>query len=173
MKKLAAGFLAGAVLMVSTQAIGASVSLVGKKIEAEYTVKVYGKNLAVPAIVIDGKSYAPVRAIGELAGYKVTLSGKTISLDEKTGKSSALLADRGAGSTIGPVPTQAPDSADDEIKSSIKAIDSKIDIVVDNILTTSSKLKLDSGNSDLKDMLEQYKAEYADLLKQKAQELEK
>ncbi|MHA6530615.1 hypothetical protein [Paenibacillus sp. BAC0078] len=173
MKKLAAGFLAGAVLMVSTQAIGASVSLVGKKIQAEYTVKVYGKNLAVPAIVIDGKSYAPVRAIGELAGFKVTLSDKTISFDEKTGKSSSLLADRNRGITIGPVPTPTPDSEAAAVKSAIREIDSKIDIVVDNILTTSSKLKLDSGNADLKDKLEQFKAEYADLLKQKAQELEK
>lgn len=83
MKKIAAGFLAGAILMVSAQALGATSTLVGKKIQAEYTVNVYGKKLVDPAIIIDGKSYAPVRAIGELAGYKVSISGKNISLDEK------------------------------------------------------------------------------------------
>ncbi|MNC16408.1 hypothetical protein D3C76_91070 [compost metagenome] len=173
MKKLAAGFLAGAVLMVSTQAIGASTSLVGKTIQAEYTVNVYGKKLADPAIVIDGKSYAPVRAIGELAGYKVSLSGKTISLDEKENITLPSLAERDASITIGPVPTPAPDSATAVAKSKIKAIDSQIDIVVDNILSTSSKLKADPVNDELKDKLEQYKAEYADLLKQKDAELQK
>ncbi|CQR57208.1 hypothetical protein [Paenibacillus riograndensis] len=173
MKKLAAGFLAGAVLMIGTQAIGASTSLVGKTIQAEYTVNVYGKKLAVPAIVIDGKSYAPVRAIGELAGYKVSLSGKTISLDEKEAAALPSLADRNAGITMGPVPTLTPDSAAAVTKGKIKAIDSKIDAVVDNILSTSSKLKADPDSGDLKDKLEQYKAEYADLLQQKDAELQK
>lgn len=85
MKKIAAGVIAGAILMMGAQALGASATLVGKAIQAEYSVKVYGKKLADPAIVIDGKSYAPVRAIGELAGFKVTVEGKTISLVEKTG----------------------------------------------------------------------------------------
>ncbi|MBW4085730.1 hypothetical protein [Paenibacillus sp. S150] len=171
MKKLAAGFLAGAVLMISTQAIGASTSLVGKAIQAEYTVNVYGKKLVDPAIVIDGKSYAPVRAIGELAGFRVSLSGKTINLDEKESTASSSLADKNAGGTIGPVPAPTPDSAAAAAKSKIKAIDSKIDAVVDNILSASSKLKLDPSNTDLKGRLEQYKAEYADLLKQKEAEL--
>lgn len=173
MKKLAAGFLAGAVLMIGTQAIGASTSLVGKTIQAEYTVNVYGKKLAVPAIVIDGKSYAPVRAIGELAGYKVSLSGKTISLDEKEAATLPSLADRNAGITMGPVPTLTTDSAAAVTKGKIKAIDSKIDAVVDNILSTGSKLKADPDSGELKDKLEQYKAEYADLLQQKDAELQK
>lgn len=173
MKKLAAGFLAGAVLMISTQAIGASTSLVGKTIQAEYTVNVYGKKLADKAIVIDGKSYAPVRAIGELAGYKVSMSGKIISLDEKEIVSSPLLDDRTESITIGPLPAPTPDSAAAVTKSKIKTIDSQIDNVVDNILSTSSKLKLDPSNTELKDKLEEYKAEYGDLLKQKDAELQK
>ncbi|OKP99097.1 hypothetical protein [Paenibacillus sp. P46E] len=172
MKKLAAGFLAGAVLMISTQAIGASTSLVGKTIQAEYTVNVYGKKLADKAIVIDGKSYAPVRAIGELAGYKVSLSGKTISLDERQSVSSPSLA-KAESITIGPLPTMTPDSETAVTKSKIKAIDSQIDNVVDDILSTSSKLKLDPSNTELKDKLEEYKAEYGDLLKQKDAELQK
>ncbi|MNY57367.1 hypothetical protein D3C86_1935620 [compost metagenome] len=74
---------------------------------------------------------------------------------------------------MGPVPTLTPDSAAAVTKGKIKAIDSKIDAVVDNILSTSSKLKADPDSGDLKDKLEQYKAEYADLLQQKDAELQK
>ncbi|WP_379161661.1 hypothetical protein [Paenibacillus sp. sgz5001063] len=174
MKKLATGFLAGAILMVSTQAIGASSSLVGKTIQAEYTVKVYGKKLADPAIVINGKSYVPVRAIGELAGYRVSLSGKTISLDDKKSIASPSLTGMSESKTIGPLPTLTTNSdSATAAKSKIEAIDSEIDIVVDNILSTSSRLKVDPSNTELKDNLEHYKAEYADLLKQKDAELQK
>lgn len=38
-------------------------SVVGTKITGQYTVKVNGKQLADPAIVADGKSYAPVRSL--------------------------------------------------------------------------------------------------------------
>ncbi|MFD2879495.1 hypothetical protein ACFTAO_31750 [Paenibacillus rhizoplanae] len=45
--------------------------------------------------------------------------------------------------------------------------------MVTNILTSSSLLKTSPGNAELKQKLEQYKEEYADLLKQKDQELQK
>lgn len=109
MKKIAAGFLAGAILMVSAQALGATSTLVGKKIQAEYTVNVYGKKLVDPAIIIDGKSYAPVRAIGELAGYKVSISGKNINLDEKDSGAGALANDKNTNAVLGPRPTTTPD----------------------------------------------------------------
>ncbi|WP_151737646.1 hypothetical protein [Paenibacillus tengchongensis] len=174
MKKVAAAFLAGAVLMVGTQAIGASGTLVGKTIEAEYTVKVYGKKLADPAIVINGKSYAPVRAIGELAGYKVSVSGKTISLDEKRTTAAAQENEDIGTSLIGPVlPVMAPDAAMSVTKSRIEVIDGKIDAVVAQILATSSRLKADPDNIELKRSLEHYKDGYAELLKQKELELEK
>ncbi|WP_238650292.1 hypothetical protein [Paenibacillus piscarius] len=171
MKKIAAGVIAGAILMVGAQALGASSSLVGKAIQAEYTVKVYGKKLADPAIVIDGKSYAPVRAIGELAGFNVSVKGKTISLDDKVQQAPPLSDER--SSLVGPAPVSTPDPALTAAKSKIEIIDEKIDSVVDNILATSSLLKASPGNADLKQRLEQYKADYADLLKQKDQELQK
>lgn len=171
MKKIAAGFIAGAILMVGAQALGASASLVGKTIQAEYTVNVYGKKLAVPAIVIDGKSYAPVRAIGELAGYKVTVQGKIISLEEKAGAEAVASSER--SSLVGPVPVITPDPALTETRSKIDAIDAKIDTAVNNILAASSLLKASPDSIDLKLKLDQYKAEYADLLKQKDLELQK
>ena len=171
MKKIAAGVVAGAILMVGAQALGASSSLVGKAIQAEYTVKVYGKKLADPAIVIDGKSYAPVRAIGELAGFNVSVKGKTISLDDKVQQMPPLLDEKSG--MVGPTPVSTPDPALTAAKSKIEIIDEKIDSVVDNILATSSLLKASPGHADLKQKLEQYKADYADLLKQKDQELQK
>lgn len=171
MKKIAAGVIAGAILMMGAQALGASATLVGKAIQAEYSVKVYGKKLADPAIVIDGKSYAPVRAIGELAGFKVTVEGKTISLVEKTGTDLFSSSDRLPTAT--PVPGATPDPALTLTKSKLEVIDAKIDIAVNNILTTSSELKSNPGSAELKLKLEQHKAEYADLLKQKDLELQK
>ncbi|KAI7257552.1 hypothetical protein KC345_g10767 [Hortaea werneckii] len=153
------------------QALGASASLVGKTIQGEYTVNVYGKKLAVPAIVIDGKSYAPVRAIGELAGYKVSVQGKIISLEEKTSADAASSDEK--GSLVGPVPVITPDPALTVTKSRIEVIDAKIDAAVNNILATSSLLKASPDSTDLKLKLDQYKAEYADLLKQKDLELQK
>jgi hypothetical protein len=132
-------------------------------------VNVYGKKLADPAIVIDGKSYAPLRAIGELAGYKVTVEGKTINLDEKTDEGAASSSERSA--IAGLVPLVTPDPALTAAKSRIEVIDGKIDTAVNNILTTSRLLKSDPGNAELKLKLEQYKTEYSDLLKQKDLEL--
>ncbi|WP_189028829.1 hypothetical protein [Paenibacillus albidus] len=173
MKKMTAGFIAGALLMVSAQALGSSSSLVGKKIQAEYTLTVYGKKLADSAIVIDGKSYAPVRAIGELAGYNVSVAGRNISLNEKSTVSPGKSADKGGNAVIAPVPVFTPESGSTVTRTKINAIDNKIDTVVDSILTTSSALKADPDNTDLKSKLNQYKEEYAELLEQKEAELEK
>lgn len=173
MKKVAAGFLAGAMLMIATQAMGASNSMVGKKVQAEYTVNVYGKKLVDSAIIIDGKSYAPVRAIGELAGYKVTVSGRNISLDVKDGGRASFPS---AKKVIVPPSSQsftATDPALAAAKSKVEVIDGRIDEVVDRILLTSSQLKSDPGNYDLKQKLEQYKADYTELLKLKDLELQK
>lgn len=171
MKKIAAGILAGAMLMVSAQAWGAADSLVGKKIEAEYAVNVYGKKLVDPAIIINGKSYAPVRAIGELAGYTVSFSGKSIDLDQKTSEGDYVAGGGNGSSNAGQRLMTAPEPELTSARNKINIIDDKIDAVVDNILITGSQLKTDSSNNELKLKLEQYKTEYADLQKQKELEL--
>ncbi|WP_339297567.1 hypothetical protein MKY92_21675 [Paenibacillus sp. FSL R5-0623] len=59
-----AGFLAGAVFLLSATAFANDIkSLVGKKIQGEAVVELNGQALDT-AIIVDGKSYAPVRAIG-------------------------------------------------------------------------------------------------------------
>ncbi|MGR6546263.1 hypothetical protein [Paenibacillus tundrae] len=83
MKKYVAGFLAGAVFVLSASAFADDIkSLVGKKIQGEAVVELKGQALDT-AIIVDGKSYAPVRSIGEAAGYEVSMQDKKIIMDKK------------------------------------------------------------------------------------------
>ncbi|WP_339197904.1 hypothetical protein MKY95_07665 [Paenibacillus sp. FSL P4-0176] len=83
MKKYVAGFLAGALFTLAGAAFADDIqSLIGKKIQGEAVVELNGQALDT-AIIVDGKSYAPVRVIGEAAGYDVSMQNKKIILDEK------------------------------------------------------------------------------------------
>lgn len=83
MKKYIAGFLAGALFTIAGAAFADDIqSLIGKKIQGEAVVELNGQALDT-AIIVDGKSYAPVRAIGEAAGYDVSMQNKKIILGEK------------------------------------------------------------------------------------------
>lgn len=83
MKKYIAGFLAGALFTVAGAAFADDIqSLIGKKIQGETVVELNGQALDT-AIIVDGKSYAPVRVIGEAAGYDVSMQNKKIILEEK------------------------------------------------------------------------------------------
>ncbi|MDK8193778.1 hypothetical protein QP794_27220 [Paenibacillus sp. UMB7766-LJ446] len=97
MKKYVASFLAGALFVLSTTAFANDIkSLVGKKIQGEAVVELNGQALD-NAIIVDGKSYAPVRVIGEAAGYDVSMQNKKIILDEKP---SATVTTPGKGQSV-------------------------------------------------------------------------
>ena len=66
-KRLAVGFVIGAVLMFSTQAVAENISLIGKKVGSEAKVFIEGKEVS-NAIIVNSKSYAPVRDIVEHFG---------------------------------------------------------------------------------------------------------
>lgn len=84
MKKYVAGFLAGALFMLSAAAFANDIpSLVGKKIQGQTVVKLEGQELDT-AIIVDGKSYSPTRSIGEAAGFDVSMQDKEIILNKKT-----------------------------------------------------------------------------------------
>ena len=70
MKKIVAGFLAGALMMVSVQAFGSGVNLIGKKIDGQADLKIDGKVVG-QTIIVQGKSYAPVREITNGVGGSV------------------------------------------------------------------------------------------------------
>lgn len=69
MKKIVAAFLVGALTMVSFQAFASS-GFLGKKIDGETSLKINGKVVG-QAIIVDGKSFAPVREVTNGVGGSV------------------------------------------------------------------------------------------------------
>lgn len=161
MKKIIVSFLAGALLMVSVQAFGSSVSQIGKKIQTEYTITIDGQKLKVPAIAVDGQSFAPVRAFGNAAGYEVSVNGKDIFLNK--GDDSIVVSQE---QTVTPSKEPAATLTDNQNK--IATLHSKILYIAGDIGVTEAQLKDDPNNTDLKTKLEKLKADYAGLLAQKA-----
>lgn len=79
-KTVVVSFLAGCLLMVSAQAFGSGISLLGKKVDGEAKVLLNGKSVG-QAVVIEGKSYIPVRDITNGFGGKVdSVQGGVIKL---------------------------------------------------------------------------------------------
>ena len=86
MKKIVISFFAGFGLATdgSVYAEDIVTTMVGKKVEGEFAVKVDGNKLDKKAIVIDDTSYLPVRAIGEALDMDVTFNADLgIELTEK------------------------------------------------------------------------------------------
>jgi hypothetical protein len=77
MKKFVVGLVMGAVLATAGSVYAEDIkSLVGTtiKIEGQYPVKVAGVTAEKPAIVFNGTSYLPVRAIGDALGMNVVFN---------------------------------------------------------------------------------------------------
>lgn len=68
--------IASVILLLSlSPAVYAEVhNMIGKKVQGQFSVKVNGVEIDVQAIVIDGTSYLPVRAIGEALNKEVKFS---------------------------------------------------------------------------------------------------
>lgn len=77
MKKVFIGILAVFVVMIATNAQAAVNSYIGKKIEGQFNVTVNGKQITDQAIVIEGKSYLPTRAIAETFNAEVKFDAKS------------------------------------------------------------------------------------------------
>ena len=69
MRKYIIGIFVGALLVFGSQTLADSI--VGKKIEGVARVNLNGVDLSTPAIVVEGISYAPIRAISESLGLEV------------------------------------------------------------------------------------------------------
>lgn len=97
MKKFVSGLLVGALLMFSSQAFGEGISYLGKKIDGQVTVQVNGQAIG-EAIVVQGKSFAPVRDIVNSFGGTVdSTTGGVISLSSnKDGDTTAVNGDKQA-----------------------------------------------------------------------------
>lgn len=70
MRKFVAGFVVAAVLLFTSQSFASTLSLVGKKVGSEAELYLDGKRMS-DVIIVDGKSYAPVREIAENVGRSV------------------------------------------------------------------------------------------------------
>lgn len=93
MKKFVSGFIIGALLMLSTQAFGESIGYLGKKVDGQASVKVNGDTVG-QAVIIEGKSFAPVRDIvNSMGGVVESTTGGVISLSTNTESSSVTEID--------------------------------------------------------------------------------
>lgn len=76
---LLVGLLTGMALMVGATAFGATNGMIGKSVQGEMTVTFNSEPLDT-AVIIDGKSYLPMRSISEAAGLAVSATGNNVDL---------------------------------------------------------------------------------------------
>lgn len=94
MRKYIIGILIGFTLSFAVSAHAEIVSVVGKTIEGVLPVKVSGQQLGESAVVVEGTSYLPVRAIGEALNMDVSFDANSgIELQPK-GESPVIVTDR-------------------------------------------------------------------------------
>jgi hypothetical protein len=116
MKKFIFGLILGLVIAIPVGAHGEVVSMIGKAIEGQFNVTLNGTKLDTPALVVDGTSYLPVRAIGEALGLDVKFdSNLGIELKQKNVESVAN------GTTSTTTSTETTAQAIERIKQDIKS----------------------------------------------------
>ncbi|WP_152398975.1 hypothetical protein [Paenibacillus cellulositrophicus] len=126
MKKVVIGFIAGALFMVSAQAFGDGISFIGKKVEGEAPVTINGKVVG-DAIIIKGKSFAPVRDLTNGFGGKVD-SASSGGIALSTDKANEKVVDDNSIQIIDLQNKIASKKADIEsIKQKIEDIQKKVD----------------------------------------------
>jgi hypothetical protein len=92
------GIAIGIMLTVSVGAYAATKGYIGKKITAEIPVYVDGQEIPEVAVVVDGKSFLPVRKTAEAADLGLELKDGKIYLETKKG-----IKEAGAGSVDGSI----------------------------------------------------------------------
>lgn len=87
MKKFMLGLLVGISVTAAGSAYADEIeSVIGKAIQGQFPVKIEGKKLNTQAVVVEGTSYLPVRAIGEALNMDVKFDADLgIELTEKGG----------------------------------------------------------------------------------------
>lgn len=155
MKKLgylAIGIVIGSIMSFSVGAAADSISLIGKKIGGESDVLVDGKKIGT-AIIVNGSSYAPVRVIGEAAGFNVGFVDKKVVLGTTKEEVQKPVE----------TPTDTKKARIDEINKRGQEIDSRAkDIIAtlgfqDKTLTDKEKADLNAELTFLKEEAERLK----------------
>jgi hypothetical protein len=178
MKKYFLGAIVGVLLTLSATTYADDItSLIGKTVQGVFPVKVNGDALAKTAIVIDGTSYLPVRAIGDAVGYDVSFNAD-LGIELKKKEVTSTMTTQSTTLTPSPTPsaTPAPTTSTtypgyelETINSSIKGFSQ---------LLNGAEIQLKSlqdhgfGDTDLakkqQAYIDSYKASIADLEQKKA-----
>lgn len=85
MRKYFIGFIAGILVATAGVAAADGISLIGKKIQSEAVVTLDGTEIDT-AIIVDGKSYAPIRSVAEATGLKVGYQKGNVKLETTEGE---------------------------------------------------------------------------------------
>lgn len=107
MKKWTYGIIGAFVGVAMTISFSAAAeefqSLIGKQVEGQVAVIVDGKEISVPAAIIEGTSYAPVRAVAEAVGRNVDwYEGKVLI----NSKEAVKTVEPSVTPTLSPVPQE-------------------------------------------------------------------
>lgn len=149
MRKYFVGAVVGFLLASAIPAYGAVSSLVGKKIQNEYTVYVDGIALETKAIAIDGTSYAPNRALADALGVDIAFKNKSVVVttygDEPGndgGEGPVPTNDPGTSNGNGGSPSQEPQPSfsSGEIEAGLRSVNAKINSIKRAITTFEQDL---------------------------------
>ncbi|MFC0216047.1 hypothetical protein ACFFK0_26970 [Paenibacillus chartarius] len=118
MRKYIIGGIVGFTLAFSLSAHAEeAAALIGRTVQGAFPVKLNGQTLPNQAIVVDGTSYLPVRAIGEALGYNIMFDPDMgITLERRTGPEAQ------ATSPAAPVITETGTSPEAGYKKLTKAV---------------------------------------------------
>lgn len=185
-KKIIVGLLIGISLSLGlTTYANDIVSLIGKKVEGSFPLIINNARADKDVLVIDGTSYIPVRSAAALFGYDVTFnSDLMVVLNKKSDVAIKKPADNGVKQpTATPVPTATPapmptptqvptpttepvenkDDIIDKLKNNIIGINSKINVVLDEIKKNEVLLKSIQNDVNQAALIQTTKADIARL----------
>lgn len=77
MKKFVTGLIVGVLLFTSVSVFAAPTSLIGQKVQGLFSIEKNGTKIA-DAVIINGSTYAPVRALAEVTGTNLNVEGKKL-----------------------------------------------------------------------------------------------
>jgi hypothetical protein len=156
MRKYLIGAFVGILLTLASSVYASDItSLIGKTVQGVFPVKVNGDTLAKTAIVIDGTSYLPVRAIGDAIGYDVSFNadlGIELKKKEVVPMSSSVPLTTSTA-TLAPTVT--------DTVYSIEEIETNIRFAKSFISGFEYNLRNNPENVDAKDQLKKYSDELA------------
>lgn len=170
MRKYIIGVLFGIALTLGVSAHAEVVSLVGRAIEGTFPVKISGKQLDQGAIVIDGTSYLPVRAIGEALNMDVSFNAD-LGIELKKKEVAPTVTEQPFTQTTPQAIQLTPEQKAKKLQgidNSIKSNNENI-IMQQNLLIDLKKMNLTNAAIETEKAIQRIKDTIVDFEKQKAE----